>query len=68
LYAFLDTERVKSDKPVTLLRGADKFTSDNMDYDSLTGIANLQGRVHGLIMPATPGPASQPAAAPKPKR
>jgi len=68
LHAFLDTERVKSDKPVTLIRGADKFTSDNMDYDSLTGIANLQGRVHGLIMPATPGPASPPAAAPKPKR
>ena len=62
LHAFIDTERVKSNQPVTLIRGTDKFTSDAMDYDSLTGIANLQGRVHGLIMP----PAS--AAAPAPKR
>ena len=62
LHAFIDTERVKSNQPVTLIRGSDKFTSDAMDYDSLTGIANLQGRVHGLIMP----PPS--AMAPAPKR
>lgn len=65
LHAFLDTERVKSDKPVTLIRGADKFTSDAMDYDSHTGVANLQGRVRGLIMPTTPAPASAPKPAPK---
>ena len=62
LHAFIDTERVKSHKPVTLIRGSDRFTSDAMDYDSLTGIANLQGRVRGLIMP----PPS--AVAPAPKR
>ncbi|MEJ7687273.1 MAG: LPS export ABC transporter periplasmic protein LptC [Variovorax sp.] len=55
LHAFLDTERVKSNKPVTLIRGTDQFTADTMDYDSLTGVANLQGRVRGLLMPsATP--------------
>ncbi|MDM0028206.1 LPS export ABC transporter periplasmic protein LptC [Variovorax saccharolyticus] len=56
LHAFLDTERVKSDKPVTLIRGSDQFTSDSMDYDSLSGVANLKGRVRGLLMPAPPGP------------
>ncbi len=57
LHAFLDTERVKSHKPVTLIRGADQFTADSLDYDNLTGIANLQGRVRGLLMPSatTPG-------------
>jgi lipopolysaccharide export system protein LptC len=57
LHAFLDTERVKSHKPVTLIRGADQFTADSLDYDNLTGVANLQGRVRGLLMPSatTPG-------------
>ena len=51
LHAFLDTERVKSNQPVTLTRGADQFTADSMDYDSLSGIANLQGRVRGVLAP-----------------
>jgi len=52
LHAFLDTERVRSNQPVVLTRGADRFTGDTMDYDSKTGIANLQGRVKGLLMPS----------------
>lgn len=55
LHAFLDTERVRSHKPVTLIRGSDQFTADSMDYDNLTGVAHLQGRVRGLLMPSTPG-------------
>ena len=54
LHAFLDTERVRSHLPVVLTRGADRFTGDSMDYDSKTGIANLQGRVKGLLMPSAP--------------
>ena len=54
LHAFLDTERVQSNKPVTLTRGADQFTADAFDYDSASGIANLQGRVRGVLMPAAP--------------
>lgn len=52
LHAFLDTERVTSNQPVILTRGADRFTADSMDYDSKTGIANLLGRVKGLIGPS----------------
>ena len=55
LHAFLDTERVRSNKPVTLVRGSDQFTADSMDYDNLSGVANLHGRVRGLLMPSTPG-------------
>ena len=29
-------------KPVTLTRGDDQFTADSLDYDNLTGVANLQ--------------------------
>jgi len=52
LHVFTDTERVKSNKPVELTRGTDKFTSDSMDYDNATGIANLQGRVRGVLIPS----------------
>jgi lipopolysaccharide export system protein LptC len=55
LNAFLDTERVPSHNPVTMIRGSYKFTADSMDYDNLTGVAQLQGRVRGLLMPSTPG-------------
>ncbi len=59
LHAFLDTERVKSHKPVTLIRGADQFTADSLDYDNLTGVANLQGRVRGLLMPTATAPGAK---------
>jgi len=58
LHAYMDTERVRSDKPVTLIRGTDQFTADTMDYDNLSGVANLNGRVKGVLMP----PASATAA------
>ena len=60
LHVFTDTERVKSNKPVELTRGTDKFTSDSMDYDNATGIANLQGRVRGVLVPSQgPAPAGK---------
>jgi len=52
LHVFVNTERVRSNKPVVLTRGADQFTSDAMDYDNLSGVANLQGRVRGVLMPS----------------
>ena len=56
LYVFTDMERVKSNQPVVLTRGADTFTADSMDYDNATGIANLHGRVHGQLTPSQPSP------------
>jgi lipopolysaccharide export system protein LptC len=52
LHAFLDTERVTSNKPVTLIRDNDQFTADTLDYDNLSGVANLNGRVRGILVPA----------------
>ena len=51
LHAFMDTEQVKSNLPVTITRGADKFTGDGMNFDNLDQIINLQGRVRGTLTP-----------------
>ena len=52
LHAFLNAERVKSHKPVVLVRGTDRFTGDRMDFDNVTRVFELSGRVHGLLVPA----------------
>ena len=51
LHVFLNEERVKSHKPVVLIRGADRFSGDSFEYNNLDGVANLTGRVKGLLVP-----------------
>jgi lipopolysaccharide export system protein LptC len=51
LHAFTNTERVRSDQPVTLTRGEDRFTADGMDYDNLDQVLQLRGRVRGVLLP-----------------
>lgn len=51
LHAYLDTERVRSNKPVVMTRGSDRFTADNMDYDNLERLMQLRGRVKGVLPP-----------------
>jgi lipopolysaccharide export system protein LptC len=51
LHAFLDTERIKSHKPVELLRGSDRFTADTLDFDNIEQVMTLRGRVKGLLVP-----------------
>ncbi len=53
LHAYTRSERVHSDKPVTLTRGDDRFTADGMDYDNLAQVLQLQGRVRGVLQPGT---------------
>jgi lipopolysaccharide export system protein LptC len=55
LHAFLNTERVRSHKPVTLTRGNDQFTANRMDYDNLERQMQLDGRVRGMLMPRAAG-------------
>lgn len=55
LHAFMNTDRLKSHKPVELTRGSDRFTADSMDYDNREGIMLLTGRVRGhLVSSKTP--------------
>lgn len=51
LHAFMNTERLKSHKPVELLRGKDSFTADSMDFDNAAQILQMDGRVHGTLVP-----------------
>ncbi len=54
LHAFMDTERVKSHKPVELTRGTDRFTADSLDYDNIEQVLDLRGRVRGVLQPRAP--------------
>jgi lipopolysaccharide export system protein LptC len=51
LHVYMDTERVTSHKPVELMRGQDRFTADNMDYDNVEQVMQLRGRVRGVLVP-----------------
>ena len=64
LHAFLNEDRVKSHKPVLLIRGADQFTGDTFAYDNLEQVANLNGRVRALLMPSRAADAKGGKAAP----
>ena len=66
LHAFLNEERVTSHKPVVLTRGLDQFTGDTFDYDNLGQVANLKGRVRGVLMPRSAQLAATPEAPKKP--
>ena len=57
LHAFVNDERVKSHKPVVLIRGGDQFTGNTFTYDNLSGVAELKGRVKGLLVPRILKPA-----------
>jgi len=52
LHAFVDAQRVVSDQPVVLTRGADRFRADRMDFDNRQRVVALDGRVQGVLMPS----------------
>lgn len=56
LHAFAATEKIKSHKPVELLRGTDRFTADNMDFDNVAQTLVLQGRVRATLTPTLDNP------------
>lgn len=60
LHAFLNEERVKSHKPVVLIRGTDQFTGDTFAYDNLDQVADLKGRVRGVLVPRSAASAAAP--------
>lgn len=51
LHAFLDTEQVRSHRPVTVMRGADQFRADSLYYDNVARVVELRGSVHGTLAP-----------------
>ncbi|MET0335125.1 MAG: LPS export ABC transporter periplasmic protein LptC [Rhizobacter sp.] len=60
LHAFLDTERVKSHLPVTVIRGETQVYAEGMEYSHLDRLIQFNGRMRASFMPKQPaskGPA-----------
>lgn len=51
LHVWTREERVKSHLPVVLTQGRDRFTAEQLDYDNVSRIAQMQGRVRGVMAP-----------------
>jgi lipopolysaccharide export system protein LptC len=45
LHAFMNTQQLKSHKPVAITRGADQFFGDALFYDHVESVVQLDGRV-----------------------
>jgi lipopolysaccharide export system protein LptC len=56
LHAFMDTERLKSHKPVELNRGSNRFNADSMEFDNFDATLQLRGRVRGVLVPGPTHP------------
>jgi lipopolysaccharide export system protein LptC len=54
LHAFMQTEIVKSHKPVQLQRGADHFSADSLEFDNVDQVLQLKGRVRASLVPEKP--------------
>ncbi|MBA3594644.1 MAG: LPS export ABC transporter periplasmic protein LptC [Pseudomonadota bacterium] len=51
LHVFANEERVKSHLPVVIRRGRDEFKGDTFAYDNMDRVADLKGRVKGVLVP-----------------
>lgn len=51
LHAWTKEERVRSHLPVVLTQGKDRFTGDSLDYDNVSRVVEMQGRVRGVMEP-----------------
>ncbi len=60
LHIFARDERIQSHLPVTLLRGADEFSADKLNYSNLDRVLDLQGRVKGRLVPSGAPQRAQP--------
>jgi lipopolysaccharide export system protein LptC len=60
LHVFVNEERVKSHLPVVIRRGSDEFEGDTFAYDNLDRVADLKGRVKGVLVPRNAAAAGAP--------
>jgi len=51
LHAWTQEERVRSHLPVVLTQGKDRFTADSLNYDNVSQVVQMQGRVKGVLQP-----------------
>lgn len=53
LHVFVNTQRVRSHLPVVVLRDGSEFRAAGMDYDHLSGLLQLQGKMRALLLPGS---------------
>jgi lipopolysaccharide export system protein LptC len=51
LHTFVNEERLKSHLPIVIRRGSSEFSADSLDYDNVTRVIQLQGRVKAVLQP-----------------
>ena len=56
IVALLKQEKLLSSDPVQIMRGADVFTANQMDFDIQSGQYQLTGRVRGTLAPQSSKP------------
>jgi lipopolysaccharide export system protein LptC len=56
LHAFLNTERLRSHLPVLVQREGSEFRAAGMDYDHLSGLLKLDGKIKATLLPSTGAP------------
>jgi lipopolysaccharide export system protein LptC len=52
LHVFANTERLRSHLPVRVISNGSEFRAEGMDYDHLSGMLKLQGRMRALLLPS----------------
>jgi lipopolysaccharide export system protein LptC len=53
LHAFLNTEQLRSHLPVLVQSQGSEFRAAGMDYDHLSGLLQLQGKIRATLLPTT---------------
>ena len=54
LHYFQYAQRVRSHLPVVVTRGGSEIRADALEYDHLSGVLNLKGRVRATLLPPPP--------------
>jgi lipopolysaccharide export system protein LptC len=52
MHLFTAVERVRSHLPVRVRRGASEMHADALEYDNLSRVVQLKGRVRAVLQPA----------------
>jgi lipopolysaccharide export system protein LptC len=49
LHVFVNTEQIKSHKPVLMMRGQDRIEASHLDFNYLERVARFDGRVNATF-------------------
>jgi lipopolysaccharide export system protein LptC len=55
LHVFVNTQRVRSHLPVVVTRDGSEFRAAGMEYDHLSGMLQLQGKMRATLLPGSGG-------------